>query len=253
MPVRQSSYGDSRKGGKEPDVDLMGTPLMWRIISGLIPTAAQQIEYGSYARARYGDQGLGDMGYTSLEMNALAIFRPEPSGKILVGPLTLAPITLAQGTGTSLHIHGRSATSMQRTLHRRVDDWKKFDLPGKLSFHIRDDPLEVLDERPFDKTLVDEMTIRVPDANWGRPYMEKLAKKMLSRLNIDGTKHPRGANVLLGLTEQRVYPETVTDPPRFVDVFSEKAEAQGLELDVAGIYNIAGKGNPAKVIFLKRP
>ncbi|MFH1404083.1 MAG: hypothetical protein ABIH11_07435 [Candidatus Altiarchaeota archaeon] len=241
---------------------LMGpgeTHLMYRAISATVRDPEKQVSYGHYARARYSDAGIGDGKYQALHLDEMARWRDEGSGVHKPGPLSLVPITLSQGDGTILHLHGRSASSLQRSVHRRISDWHQMQFPGKLSFCIRDTLDNALDG--FKDGSLDEINLRVPNRTWTREYMVQLADHMIRKLNVDGTINPRGASVLIGINESKPQPMELgqeerpvesSESARFVDVFQERLAVNGLQAAQSGTYPVAGAGHLGRLIFVKR-
>jgi hypothetical protein len=263
----QISRNSGKRLGGQPGTDhlvnplpVRETPYMYVAISRLIDDPAKQLTYGYYAKARYTEKGLGDIPYVSLELNAMARWRQEDDGTgMKPGPLTLLPIVLSQGSGTVANIHGRIATEVQEALHRRLEKWETLKFPGQLAFCFRDTLPDALEQ--FKDGSLDEITLRLPEPGWSRETMVSLADIMIRKLNVEGTKHPNGANVLIGLkTSKSLYamsegqiglrsPEEV----RFADVFAEGVHAKGLQLEDAGTYNVGGERAQAKLMFIRKP
>ena len=213
---------------------------MFSTIAKVIPTADRQVAYGHYARARYGDNGVGGVGLECMELVTIARYRVR-EGVSEVGPLSLAPITLSQNNETTVHIHGRRASDTQKALHSRLNLWQSLKLPGKTSFHLGVSAGEALNQ--FNDSSLDEISVRRPPPEWSQSDMRELSDKMISKLNLE-SNHPKGPNVLIGLEESR--------GGRLIDVFSERLQEAGLQEYSAGTYDVAGEGKPARLLFIKK-
>ncbi len=175
----------------------------------------------------------------------MAVYRYEEGGDSQqVGPLSLVPIVRAQGSGAEITVHGREALAVQKAMHPRSKLLEQFNLPGAISFKFRSTLEEALAE--FKDSSLDEITMRVPEMGMSQIRMESLAKTMLEKLNVDGTQHPKGANVLIGLRNPA---RNETD---FAKVFEKVAKESGLQVEEVGVFPVAGQGRPARLMFLKR-